>query len=252
MNAPIGDIRLDDEGPVYDQIKRAVTRLIRSGTWKPGDRLPSEAELSAGLSTARMTVNRALRELTEDGLLVRRRRAGTFVAQPDLPSAILKIVDMASAIPARGETYGYMCETDTTVPVPDAVARHMRLPFGARVQHVECIHTADGEIVELEERWINLALLPEAAHAGFCEQGPGGWLLRAAPWTEAEHTVSAINADDRLARRLGVVRGAACLVLERRTFQDEDVVTYARLTHPGNRHSMTERFSPDRDRTRRG
>ena len=44
----------------------------------------------------------------------------------------------------------------------------------------------------------------------------------------------------------GVEPGAACLVLERRTFQGQDVVPYARLTHPGSRHSMTERFSPQR------
>jgi len=241
----IAGIELDGDGPVYDQIKRAVTARIRSGAWRPGDRLPSEAELSQSLAAARMTVNRALRELTEDGLLVRRRRAGTFVAQPDAPAALLKIVDMAKAIPARGQAYGYRCETDETVPAPDAIARAMRLPLGARLQHVECLHTADGEIVELEERWINLALLPEAAHAGFEKEGPGGWLLRAAPWTEAEHTVSAINADADLARRLGIAPGAACLVLERRTFQGSDVVTYARLTHPGARHSMTERFSPE-------
>ena len=241
----IAGIELDGDGPVYDQIKRAVTGRIRSGAWKPGDRLPSEAELSQSLAAARMTVNRALRELTEDGLLVRRRRAGTFVAQPDAPAALLKIVDMAKAIPARGQVYGYTCETDDTVPAPDAIAKAMRLPLGARLQHVECLHTADGEIVELEERWINLALLPEAAHTGFDREGPGGWLLRAAPWTEAEHTVSAINADPDLARRLGIAPGAACLVLERRTFQGNDVVTYARLTHPGARHSMTERFSPE-------
>ncbi|MED5548411.1 MAG: histidine utilization repressor [Pseudomonadota bacterium] len=237
-------IELDGHGPVYDQIKRAVTAQIRSGAWKPGDRLPSEADLSQSLATARMTVNRALRELTEDGLLVRRRRAGTFVAQPDAPAALLKIVDMAKAIPARGQVYGYVCETDDTVPASPEIARAMRLPPGARLQHVECLHTADGETVEFEERWINLALLPGAAKADFDTEGPGGWLLRAAPWTEAEHTVSAVNADTELARRLGVEPGAACLVLERRTFQGNDVVTYARLTHPGSRHSMTERFSP--------
>ncbi len=239
-------IELDGRGPVYDQIKRAVTAQIRSGAWKPGDRLPSEADLSQSLATARMTVNRALRELTEDGLLVRRRRAGTFVAQPDAPAALLKIVDMAKAIPARGQAYGYICETDDTVPASPGIAKAMRLPPGARLQHVECLHTADGEIVEFEERWINLALLPGAAQAAFDTEGPGGWLLRAAPWTEAEHTVSAVNADAELARRLGVEPGAACLVLERRTFQGQDVVTYARLTHPGSRHSMTERFSPQR------
>ena len=73
----------------------------------------------------------------------------------------------------------------------------------------------------------------------------GGWLLRAAPWTEAEHTVSAVNASPELARKLGVPVNAALLILERRTFQGEDVVTYARLIHPGTRHSMTERFGPE-------
>ena len=137
MRDGMGDIRLDGEGPVYDQIKRSISGLIRSGHWKPGHRLPSESELSENLSIARMTVNRALKELTEDGLLVRKRRAGTFVAQPDAPAAILQIVDMASAIPARGEVYGYRCEINETIPAPDAIARRMRLPFGTRLQHVE-------------------------------------------------------------------------------------------------------------------
>ena len=193
-----------------------------------------------------MTINRALRELTEEGLLVRRRRAGTFVAQPNAPTAILKIVDMSSAIPERGESYGYECEVNETIPAPDDIARHMRLPHGSRVQHLVCLHTADGNPVELEERWINLALLPEAAHADYGAEAPGSWLLRAAPWTEAEHTVSAVNADRTLARALGVKTGEACLVLERRTFQDDAVVTYARLAHPGTRHKMTERFGPGR------
>ncbi|WP_203292438.1 UTRA domain-containing protein [Maricaulis parjimensis] len=244
MSNVISDIRLDGEGPVYDQIKRAISGLIRSGHWKPGHRLPAESELSDALSIARMTVNRALKELTEDGLLVRKRRAGTFVAQPDAPAAILQIVDMATAIPARGETYGYRLEINETIPAPDAIAKRMRLPFGTRLQHVECLHTADGKIVEYEQRWINLNLLPEAARADFSEVGPGSWLLRAAPWTEAEHTVSAVNATPDQARRLGTAPGDALLVLERRTFQGEDVVTYARLIHPGNRHSMTERFGP--------
>ncbi|WP_300542992.1 UTRA domain-containing protein [Maricaulis sp.] len=244
MNRQCDDIRLDGQGPVYDQIKRAISGLIRSGSWKPGDRLPSEAQLSDYLETARMTINRALKELTEEGLLVRKRRAGTFVAQPESPSAILKIVDMASAIPARGQVYGYRCEVNETVPAPDTIAKRMRLAHGARLQHVQCLHTADGEIVEYEERWINLALLPQAGRADFSGQSPSGWLQRATPWTEAEHTVSAVNATPEQARRLGVAPGAALLVLERRTFHNEDVVTYARLTHPGTRHSMTERFGP--------
>lgn len=244
MSAWQDQIRLDGDGPVYDQLKRAVTRLIRAGDWPPGTRIPSEAELVGHLGTSRMTVNRALRELTEDGLILRRRRAGSFVAHPEPPSALLRIVDMSEVIPAGGQAYGYDCLLGETVPADAETARRMQLPRGARLQHLKCRHTADDVAVELEERWINLALLPEAAHADYSNVSPGSWLLRATPWTEAEHTVSAINADTALARDLAIEPGAACLVLERRTFQGSEVVTYARLVHPGERHSMTERFAP--------
>jgi GntR family transcriptional regulator, histidine utilization repressor len=237
-------LKLDGEGPVYDQIRLAILGQIRSGSWEPGFRLPSEAELCDHFGTARMTVSRALRTLTEDGLVVRKRRAGSFVAQPETPTALLKIVDMASAIPARGQQYGYRCLDSQTVPASDEVARQMRLLPGARVQHIRCLHTADGDVIEFEERWINLALLPDAGQADFSGEGPGGWLLRKTPWTEAEHTVSAVNADKALANCLAINAGSACLVLERRTFQGSDVVTLARLTHPGDRHVMSERFSP--------
>ncbi|MHA6289602.1 histidine utilization repressor [Maricaulis sp. CAU 1757] len=246
MRAWPSELTLDGDGPVYDQVKRAVAQLIRSGDWPPGTRIPSEADMVTHLGTSRMTINRALRELTEEGLIVRRRRAGSFVAQPEPPSALLRIVDMSHAIPKAGQAYGYDCQSSQTVPADDEIARRMQLPRGARLQALRCLHTADGLPLELEERWINLDLLPEAAHIDFNDVSPGSWLLKAAPWTEAEHTVSAINADEALAEALDIAPGAACLVLERRTFHDNVVVTYARLTHPGERHSMTERFAPGR------
>lgn len=237
-------LTLDGHGPVYEQIKRALAAPIRSGAWPPGHRVPPEEEIAAHLGTARMTVNRALRDLTEDGLIVRKRRAGSFVASPPAPAAMLEIVDMSSAIPARGQAYGYACLVDESVTADADLAKRLRVVPGAPLQHIVCRHTADDEIVELEERWINLALLPQAAEADFAQQTPGGWLLAAAPWTEAEHTVSAQNATEDLAAALDCTPGAACLVLERRTFQGDAVVTFARLTHPGDRHRMTERFAP--------
>lgn len=244
MSAWQSHLQLDGTGPVYEQIKRALAAPIRTGHWPPGHRIPPEEDIAAHLGTARMTVNRALRELTEDGLIVRKRRAGSFVAAPPSPSAMLEIVDMSAAIPARGQAYSYECLVNETVSADADTARRLRLGAGAQLQHVICRHRGDGEIVELEERWINLALLPEASDQDFSGQAPGAWMLSAAPWTEAEHTVSAVNADTGLAERLDCQPGAACLVLERRTFQGEAVVTFARLTHPGDRHRMTERFVP--------
>jgi GntR family histidine utilization transcriptional repressor len=237
-------LALDGEGPVYDQIKQAILRNIRSGVWPTGHRVPAEADLAEHFGTARMTVNRAIRELTKDGLIVRKRRAGSFVAVPPSPSAMLEIVDMSSAIPERGQDYGYECLVNETISAGPEVADRMQVGIGETLQHVVCRHMADGAIVELEDRWINRTILPEVAQQDFTKKSPGAWLLQATPWTSAEHTVSAINADSELAKRLGIPAQTACLVLDRRTFQGEHVVTYARLTHPGDRHVLSERFAP--------
>jgi len=237
-------LTLDGQGPVYDQIKQAILRNIHSGDWPTGHRIPAEADLADHFQTARMTVNRALKELTADGLIIRRRRAGSFVAAPPSPSALLEIVDMSLAIPARGQSYGYECLLNESVEADELTARRMRVETGAKLQHLICRHSANEAYVELEERWINLALLPQAATQNFRDHGPGGWLLKASPWTEAEHTVSAINADENLSHWLEIDKDTACLVLERRTFVDNHVVTFARLTHPGDRHRLSERFMP--------
>lgn len=237
-------LSLTGTGPVYDQIKTALLDLIQTGTWPPGHRIPGEEDLARHFDTARMTVNRALKELAEAGWIERRRRAGSFVAQPAAPTALLEITDMAKAIPARGQAYAYACRIAQPVRADERLARAFNAAPGHPLLHIQALHRADDVVVELEERWINLALLPAAREADFHTTPPGGWLLNAAPWTEAEHTISAINAAPDQAGLLEMSPGGACLLLERRTFQGDDVVTYARLTHPGDRHRMTERFMP--------
>jgi len=238
------EIGLDGAGPVYEQIKRALTERIRSGGWQTGDRIPGEEELAEHFNSARMTVHRALRELTDTGLLIRKRRAGTFVAPPPAPAAMLEIVDMSKLIPARGQDYAFEMIDSAVVEASEELRQRFDLPDGGMLRRLICLHRADAIPLELEERWINLAVLPDARDADFSQTPPGAWLLQQAPWTQAEHTISARNASAATADRLDIDAGDACLVLERRTFLDQQVVTFARLTHPGSRHALTERFTP--------
>lgn len=69
-----------DAVPAYDRVKKLVTAQIRADRWVEGDQLPSEHQFVAALGLSRMTINRALRELTADGLIVRQAGVGTFVA----------------------------------------------------------------------------------------------------------------------------------------------------------------------------
>ena len=68
--------------PLYARVKQMIAQQIRSGAWPAHYRVPSESELVEELGFSRMTINRALRELTAEGLLVRMQGVGTFVAQP--------------------------------------------------------------------------------------------------------------------------------------------------------------------------
>ena len=155
-------LSLDGRGAVYEQIKRALTRPIRGGAWKSGDRIPGEEELAEHFQIARMTVNRALRELADEGLVVRKRRAGSFVAPPPAPAAMLEIVDMSKLIPARNQSYRYQILGSDIIDADARLMAHFEMTRPSRLRQVTCLHFADEVPVELEERWINLTVLPEA------------------------------------------------------------------------------------------
>ncbi|MGD3652319.1 GntR family transcriptional regulator, partial [Xanthomonas citri pv. citri] len=89
----------------FQQIKTLVRQNVESGDWRPGDRIPSELDLAAQFGVARMTVNRALRELTEEGVLKRIAGVGTFVAEVKPQSNLLMIAHIRDEIRARGHEY---------------------------------------------------------------------------------------------------------------------------------------------------
>lgn len=221
------------------RIRAELEQHILSGRWPPGHRIPSEHDLAAQFGCARMTVNKVLSGLAESGLIARRRKAGSFVAQPKVQSAVLQIPDIPAEVAARGERYGYQLLARGRRPQATG-----DFAFVGAALTLACRHLADGEPFALEERTISLQAVPEAEAADFTAEPPGSWLLRHVPWTEAEHHISAVNADRAQAAALGVARGAACLALERRTWRAAVPVTFVRQTFRGDRYRLLARFSP--------
>ena len=88
----------DSPAPLYARVKQMITQQIDSGNWPPHYRVPSESELVNQLGFSRMTINRALREMTADGLLVRMQGVGTFVAEPKSQSALFEVHNIADEI----------------------------------------------------------------------------------------------------------------------------------------------------------
>ena len=235
MNAPF---------TLHRRIYADLETRILSGDWAPGQRIPFEHELTRRYGCSRMTVNKAISELADRGLVTRRRRAGTFVAQPRAQSAVLAIPDLKAEVEARGQAYGYeLLARRVREPGSD---EEFELASGKPLVELRCLHRADGSPLALERRIISLAVTPEAEAADFSVEPPGGWLLDFAPWTEAEHRISAVACEARDARHLLLKPGAPCLSLERRTWRDGRPVTRVSQLFPGDRYDLVARFSPSR------
>jgi GntR family histidine utilization transcriptional repressor len=229
---------------LHQRILADIEERILSGAWRPGDRIPAEQELAARYSCSRMTVNKALTQLARAGYIERRRRAGTFVRQPQAQAAVLEVHTVASEVEALGLAYGYEL-IDRTVREPTAAERvRLELDGDGAVLAITSLHRAGGRPFCLEERAINLAAAPEAETADFAGESPGAWLLRQVPWRVAEHVIAAATASAETAERLAIPPGSACLVVERRTWNADRVVTDVRLTYPADRHRLVARFSP--------
>lgn len=234
---------LDGEGPLHAQIRRAVAGAILSGRIPPGGRVPSEAELMRLFGACRMTVHRAISDLAAEGLVRRNRRAGTVASPEARGRAVFEIWDIGAEVRRAGAAYRFELLSRRLHAAGADDSRRLGVAPGARVLAVMTRHLSDGMPVQAEERLINLAAAPGAEGERFAAAPPGRWLLDHVPWTEAEHAISAENAPARIAARLGVAPGAACLVVERRTWNGGAPVTFARLWHPGARHRLVGRFS---------
>lgn len=236
--------RNEDTLPRYIDIRRAIEARIMSGALRPGDRIPGEVELMREFQVSRMTVNKALSSLGANGLLVRRRGSGSFVAAPKSQQTILEIHDIKVEVEAAGRRYRHEIVARDVRRAGAADRTALAIDGGGTVVALTVRHFADEEPFALEDRVINGTLVPEALAARFDEDPPGTWLLKRIPWTEAEHRIRAVAAPAKIAQLLRLPPRAACLLIERVTWQSGTPVTRVRLTYPGDRHELIARFSP--------
>ena len=215
------------------RIRHDIEARIRSGEWRPGYRIPFETELAAQYGCARATVSKALASLARVGLIERRRKAGSFVARPQVHAAMLDIPDLARLEGYRWQ-HRQSAPAAPVTPIAGAIG-----PFLA----IAGVHHAGGAPLAIEQRLIDLGTVPEAATADFVAEAPGSWLLGHVPWTDARHEIRAIGATGDQAEVLEIPPGTACLQLERWTRRMGSLVTHVRQVFPGDRYDLSATFS---------
>jgi len=231
--------------PLYERVKLHILEGMQSGAWRDGARLPSEHDLMETLGASRMTVHRALREMSADGLLRRVQGVGTFVRRETPRSALLEITDISEDILARNHSHRARIVSLGAIRADAGRAAEFALRPGAKLFHSEIVHYEDDVPVQLEERFINPAFAPDYLKQDFAAQTASRYLQNIAPAAEVEHVIHAILPDDRTRELLEISATEPCLRLERRTWvAEQKTATSSILTHPGSRYSLGSRYQP--------
>ena len=215
-------------------IASEVRRRIVEREWRQGDRIPDEADLATEFGAARATVNKALQLVADEGLLDRRRRAGTRVAAAPVRKATFTIPIIREQIEQAGMAYRHRVVLRRSAPAPGRLAGRLGLQRRAPLIRLTTVHYGDGRPFQLEDRWLNPAAIPGVEAVDFRQMNANEWLVRNAPYLRGELTFSAANADARDARLLETRAGQALLVMNRTTWNDVGAITTVRLAcQPG-------------------
>ena len=234
---------------IHARIKADILEKIVEGNWKPGFQLPIETELADSYGVSRMTMNKVLTQLSNEGYLFRRKKKGTFVAEPRAQSAVMEITDIEQEVLALNKSYRWellqqekrcLSETETKLLELQALSMHPHTNDDALF--VKGVHYSSDKPFCLETRMINPETVPQVLDQTFETILPGTWLLKALPWTRATHRIRAVSIANPEAKLLQLDTGHACLEILRNTEIDGKWVTWARLLYPGEAHQLVAQF----------
>jgi GntR family histidine utilization transcriptional repressor len=230
--------------PRYQQLKDLIITQISSGELRPHDRVPSENELVEQMNVSRMTANRALRELTDEGYVERVAGRGTFVSDFRSRSHMLEVHNIADEIARRGHRHSCEVLRNSRQHARGEVARALHIDQGVDVFHLLLVHLEDGAPIQVEDRHVLAQFAPDCGEQDFHHVTPSAYLTSISPLQEAEQVVRAQMPNAAVRARLQMQENEPSLVVLRRTWTHGRPVTFARLHHPGSSYELTGHYTP--------
>jgi len=227
--------------PLYHQLYEILNGKIRHGEWKPGDMIPPESKLSEEFEVSRVTVRQVLDMLANEGFILRERGRGTFVTQPKVEQALMRIVSFTEDMNQRGILPGTRALETRLIPAPADIASELQVQPGEELALIVRLRLGDGEPMSLEESYLLHKTCP-----GILEQDIVSTPMRrlldreyGIRWLRARQVIRAIPAPRHLARILGIQPNASLLFIERVSYSTTNTPTeFLRLYHRGDRYAL--------------
>lgn len=201
-----------DPTPLYLQLARHLAEAIRRGRYRPQEALPSERLLSESLGLSRVTTRKAIDQLVEQGLVVRRQGSGNYIA-PLLEQPLSRLTSFSEELHRRGYTPNSRWLSREITPATREERELLGLPANARVARLKRLRLADDIVMAFEESVLPVGVLPDPGAVGSSLYAHLA-TLRSVPTRAVQH-IRAANAPARLAARMGIPAGQALLHITR-------------------------------------
>jgi len=230
-------VELDRSSPVplYYQLAQAIEAAIRDGELAPGDRFENELALAKRLTLSRPTTRRAIQELVDKGLLVRKRGVGTQVVQSPVHRGV-ELTSLFDDLARAGQDPTTRLLDYRCAPVDEDVARELSLPEGRELVCIKRLRCANGEPLALMTNYLPIEIAPEPdelTHSGLYQS----LRARGVHIRLARQRIGARAADRTEARLLAEKPEAPLLTMERTAFDDTGrAVEYGRHCYRASRY----------------
>lgn len=232
---------MGSRSPLYTRLQDHLRALVADGRLSPHERVPSERELSERFGVSRMTARHALSQLVAEGVLYRRRGAGTFVAEPKIRQGLLTLTGFTEDMLARGLRPGARVLDLGVHAAPPEVAAALEIAAGEPVVRIERLRLADDQPMALERSHLPAGRFPGLERHSLHDRSlyrvlaeEYGLVLRS-----ARQTLEPAAAGRREADALQIKRGALLLLLERTTYDDAGrPIEFVRSLYRGDRYKF--------------
>lgn len=225
--------------PYYAQVKEAIRRQITQGEWQPGDRLPGEQDLCRIFNVSRTVIRQALKDLMHEGLIVREKGRGTFVAEPKLKGSLVqRLSGFHEDMIEQGYTPINKVLRQKVVPVTPRIAEYLHLQPGTDVIEIQRLRFVQDEPIVLVTTYIPYALCPALLKADLTKQSLYTFLETQCNLqiVRGHRIIEAVAANEREAELLQIAKSAPLIMLDSVSYlEDGTPVEYYHALHRGDR-----------------
>ena len=218
----------------WTDVRDEIRARILNRTYAPGDRLPRDEDIAQEFGCARTTVHRAMQDLTQAGLVERKRRGGTHVLSDPVTRATFDIPITRREVEQRGSKYDYQLIRRSVEMTPLTIMARFGMTSAIKMLRVKALHLADNRPYIFEDRWIDLRSTPAIMEVDLTRQSANEWLVHNKPYSRLDMRFSAMSAEGENARYLEAPEGSALFVIERTTWiGTAPITTVQAIAAPG-------------------